>query len=425
MLSALLFFVQLNRIFFSVFIVAGAVLLALSILELILLFSAKNPLYVSRRLRSNLSLGDQEPITHTIRNNLSFPLQFELHDAFPKQLQQRDFKLKGLLTSSEKKSMRTNVVPKIRGEYHFSFIDVFLKVGVGLLQRRIEFHQPFLAKVYPSVIQLKKYSINNIKNSVLFYGVKKVRKIGHSYDFDHIKQYVVGDDVRSINWKASSRRNELMINHYEDEKSQAVYCIIDKSRTMNMPFNGMTLLDYAVNASLVISNAALQHQDKAGLITFSDVLGNVLPAANSSIQLNRINETLYNQKHRKTEANYKLLYYSLRKLTRKRSLFFMFTNFESMPALNRQLDVLLSIAKNHVLVVILFKNTEVEQYYNADLDTKARLYEQAVAEKYLTDKHKIVKKIKSYGIRCIYTAPEDLTVNTLNEYIELKARGVI
>ena len=143
---------------------------------------------------------------------------------------------------------------------------------------------------------------------------------------------------------------------------------------MNMPFNGMSLLDYSVNATLVIASAALQHQDKAGLITFSDVLGNVLPAANSSIQLNRINESLYNQKHRKTEANYNLLYYSLRKLTRKRSLFFMFTNFESMPALNRQLDVLLSLAKNHVLVVILFKNTEVEDYYNAQIDSKAKMF---------------------------------------------------
>ena len=336
---------------------------------------------MSRRLRSNLSLGDEEPITHTLRNNLSFPIQYVLRDKFPQQLQQRNFKLSGWLKPSDKKTIRTIVVPKVRGEYDFSYIDLFLNVGFGFIQRRVEFHQPFLAKVYPSVIQLKKYSINNIKNSVLFYGVKKVRKIGHSYDFDHIKQYAVGDDVRSINWKASSRRNELMINHYEDEKSQAVYCIIDKSRTMNMPFNGMSLLDYSVNATLVIASAALQHQDKAGLITFSDVLGNVLPAANSSIQLNRINESLYNQKHRKTEANYNLLYYSLRKLTRKRSLFFMFTNFESMPALNRQLDVLLSLAKNHVLVVILFKNTEVEDYYNAQIDSKAKMFEQAVAEK--------------------------------------------
>jgi len=405
--------------------VGSAVLVALSLLEFTLLFSNKNPIYVSRRLRSNLSLGDKEPIVHTLRNNLSFPVHYVLRDQLPAQLQERNFKLAGLLSSSEKRAFKTIVVPKVRGEYHFSYIDVFLKVGLGLIQRRVDFDQPFLSKVYPSVIQLKKYSLNNIKNSVLFYGVKKVRKIGHSYDFDHIKQYVVGDDIRSINWKASSRRNELMINHYEDEKSQAVYCIIDKSRVMNMPFNGMSLLDYSVNATLVIANAALQHQDKAGLVTFSDVLGNVLPAANSSIQLNRINETLYNQKHRKTEANYKLLFYSLRKLTRKRSLFFMFTNFESIPALDRQLDVILSMAKNHVLVVVLFKNTEVETYYNAEIDSRARLFEQAVAEKYLTDKQKIVKKLRSYGIRCIYTDPQDLTVNTLNEYIELKARGVI
>jgi uncharacterized protein (DUF58 family) len=403
---------------------AGAIL-AFTLIEVSVLNSSKHPIYVSRRLRSNLSLGDEEPMVHTLRNNLTIPIRFKLYDSLPQELQMRGFKLTGNLTKSQKISIKTIIVPKIRGEYHFKFIDVYLATGFGFIQRRVSLEQDFLAKVYPSVIQLKKYSLNNIKNSVLFYGVKKVRKIGHSYDFDHIKQYVVGDDVRSINWKATSRRNELMINHYEDEKSQAVYCVLDKSRVMNMPFNELSLLDYSINASLVVANSAIQHQDKIGLVTFSDVLGNVLPAGNNTNQLNKINETLYNQKHRDTEANYKLLYYSLKKLTRKRSLFFLFTNFESMPALDRQLDVILGIAKKHVLVVVMFKNTEVEKYYNDKIESKARVYEQAVAEKYLTEKLKIVKKIKSFGIRCIYTDPEKLTVNTLNQYIELKARGVI
>lgn len=405
--------------------IGSGVLVAFLLIEISILYSNKYPIYISRRLRHNLSLGDEEQMVHTLRNNLNVPIRFEMYDSLPQQLQLRGFKLSGGLNKSEKKTFQTKIEPKVRGEYHFKFMDVYLSLGFGFIQRRVSIEQNFLAKVYPSVIQLKKYSIGNIKNSVLFYGVKKVRKIGHSYDFDHIKQYVLGDDVRSINWKATSRRNELMINHYEDEKSQAVYCVLDKSRVMNMPFNQLSLLDYSINATLVIANAALQHHDKIGLITFSDVLGNVLPAGNSTSQLNRINETLYNQRHRETEANYKLLYFSIKKLTRKRSLFFLFTNFESMPALDRQLDVILGLAKKHVLVVVMFKNTEVNQYYNDNIAGKARIYEHVVAEKYVTEKLKIVKKIKSFGIRCIYTDPEKLTVNTLNQYIELKARGVI
>ena len=87
-------------------------------------------------------------------------------------------------------------------------------------------------------------------------------------EFEHIKEYVVGDDFRTVNWKATARRGALMVNNYQDEKSQQVFCLIDKGRVMKMPFEGMTLLDYAINASLAMSSVAIKKDDKAGLITF-------------------------------------------------------------------------------------------------------------------------------------------------------------
>ena len=104
-------------------------------------------------------------------------------------------------------------------------------------------------------------------------GIKQIRRVGHSYEFEQIKNYVRGDDFRSINWKASSRRATLMVNQYQDERAQQVYSIIDKSRAMRMPFDGLSLMDYAINTSLVISNVALAKHDRAGLLTFSDVIG--------------------------------------------------------------------------------------------------------------------------------------------------------
>ncbi len=420
-----LFFVELFPAIFTPLIFFALVFLGFIGLEIAQLFSQKKPFAISRLLRTNLSLGDNETIVYFLHNHLKVPCRISMYDNLPLALDRRDFKISNKFKSLEKKTIRYEIIANVRGEYIFDYIDIFIRLNFGFLERRFEQHLPFLAKVQPSVIQLKKYALANIKNSVLFYGVKKVRKIGQSYDFDHIKNYVLGDDVRSINWKATSRKNDLMVNHYEDEKSQAVYCIIDKSNVMNMPFNGLSLLDYAINASLVISNTALQHQDKAGLLTFSDTLGSVLPAANSKKQLSIINDHLYNQKNRTTESNYLLLYYALKKLTRKRSLFFLFTNFESMSSLEINLPIISKIAKQHVLVLIFFKNTEIEKYYSLENNSKAAIYEYAVAEKYLADKQKMLGLLKNYGIRCIYTDPKDLTINTLNEYISLKATGSI
>src|SRR3712207_1783676 len=135
-----------------------------------------------------------------------------------------------------------------------------------------------------------------ISNRLTEAGVKKVRRLGHSMEFEQVKEYVSGDDYRTLNWKATARRGNLMVNNFTDEKSQPIYCVIDKGRAMKMPFEGMSLLDYAINASLVLSNVALLKQDKAGLVTFSEQAGAFLQANRTPTQMQAILEVLYNQK---------------------------------------------------------------------------------------------------------------------------------
>lgn len=177
-----------------------------------------------------------------------------------------------------------------------------------------------------------------------------MRRIGHSYEFEQIKDYVRGDDMRHINWKATSKTGILKTNHFIEERAQPVYCIIDKSRNMNMAFEGMTLLDYAINASLVISNTALQKGDKAGLITFSDKVGTAIRADNNPTSLRNIMENLYAQKYRQTEPDYEFLFNAIGRVVSNRSLLFLFANFETVSSLERILPVLRKINQRHLLV---------------------------------------------------------------------------
>src|SRR5690606_2772203 len=110
-------------------------------------------------------------------------------------------------------------------------------------------------------------------------GNRKIRKLGQSLEFEQIREYVTGDDIRNINWKATARKGgHLMLNSYTDERSQQVYCFIDKSRVMKMPFEGMSLLDYAINATVLLSHVALLKQDRAGLVSFGENVDSFLPA---------------------------------------------------------------------------------------------------------------------------------------------------
>ena len=244
-------------------------------------------------------------------------------------------------------------------------------------------------------------------------------------EFEQIKEYVQGDDYRTINWKATSRRSRLMVNQYEDEKSQQVYSIIDMGRVMRMPFNGMTLLDYAINASLVISNIAMNKHDKAGIVTFSHKVQAILPAERKGSQLQKILELLYRQKTGFLESDYERLYASVRKHISTRSLFLLFTNFESLSGMQRQLKYLKRIAKDHLLVIIFFENTELKKYVDKPAANVEEIYARTIAEKFSYEEKRIVKELEKVAIHSILTAPENLSVNTINKYLELKARGLI
>jgi uncharacterized protein (DUF58 family) len=296
---------------------------------------------------------------------------------------------------------------------------------MGLVERRFVQDYPMKVPVYPSIIQMKQYELKAFNRVTNQKGIKKIRKIGHSYEFEQIKNYVKGDDYRSINWKATGRQGNLMVNQFEDERAQQIYCIIDKSRTMRMPFAGLSLMDYAINTSLALSNIALQKNDKAGLITFSDKIGTTIKAEQKANQLNKILTALYNEKERSLEANYELLYHVSRKLIKGRSLLLLFTNFESIYALDRMLPILRKINNLHLLVVVFFENTEINDFVTGEVNTMEGIYAKTIAQKFIAEKRAIVHKLKQFGIQAILTSPADLSINSINKYLELKSRGLI
>jgi uncharacterized protein (DUF58 family) len=244
-------------------------------------------------------------------------------------------------------------------------------------------------------------------------------------EFEQIKEYNIGDDIRNINWKATARKGGMMVNNYTEQRSQQVYCIIDKGRLMKMPFEDLSLLDYAINATLMLCNVSLYRQDRFGLLTFANKLGSFLPADRNRGQLENVLKSLYNQQTAFLESDYEMLYTSIRGLIKQRSLLLLFTNFESLSGLQRQLPYLKQIAKYHLLVVVFFENTEFKKLTAARASDLESVYMHTVAEKFIYEKKIIIKELQKHGILSILTPPQNVTVNTLNKYLELKARQAI
>ena len=398
------------------------ILVLLFLADLLLLYRTSKGVFAKRHAPERLSNGDENELGVYIENSYPFNINVGIIDEIPFQFQKRDIWFKTSLAPRQHKLINYILRPTKRGEYEFGDIRIYVESPLRLAKRRFIFGQAETLPVYPSFLQMRKYELMAISNRLSEIGVKKIRRLGHSLEFEQVKNYVTGDDYRTINWKATARRGDLMTNLYTDEKSQHVYCVIDKSRAMKMPFEGLSLLDYAINASLILSNVALLKEDKAGLITIAEKLGAVVAADRKPVQINRILEVLYKEKTRYLETNMELLYSTIRNVLKQRSLVVFFTNFESMSAMERQLPFLKRINKFHLLLVVFFENTELEKLSEKPAGNVEDIYIKTIAEKFSYDKKLIVKELTKHGIQSILSKPQDLTINTINRYLELKAK---
>ena len=415
-----------STIVFIISVIAALAFIALLIVDYVILYWRGGFIEASRSTDKVLSLGDDNPIKIELLNGYLTKIKTTVIDNLPFQLQIRDFRMNQVLEGAETKILTYTVHPNTRGDYQFGDIDVFVVSDLlGLLQRRFVIPQTKEIAVYPSLIHMKEIELKTLSKIALNQGVKKMRRLGHSYEFEQIKTYVQGDDYRSINWKSTGRNQTLMINQYEDEKAQPIYFAIDKGRNMRMPFNGLSLVDYAVNSTLAISNVALEKSDRVGLLTFDKEFDVFIKAEHRRGQLAMILEALYNMKQQDVDANFNALYHAVKRQVRQRSLIFLYTNCNTLHSLQRMKPVLSLMNKKHLLVTILFENSEISDLASKKPNDLEEIYENTIAEKFLYEQRLIASELNTMGIHTIVSKPEELSINTINKYLELKSQGKI
>lgn len=394
-------------------------------MDLYFLYATQNAIKAHRNLPRKLSNSDQNILSVHLNSKYPFKAEVSIIDELPVQFQKRNFEHKAKLQKGEPHYFEYSVRPVERGEYIFGNLIVFASSPLRIIKRKYLFQKDQMVPVYPSIIQMQQYDFLATSNRLTEFGLKKIRRIGHTQEFEQIKEYIKGDDVRTINWKATAKKNQLMVNQYQDERSQPIYSLIDTGRVMKMPFNGLSLLDYAINSTLAFSNVALKRNDKTGLLTFSKKIETFVSAVQKLTHLNTIMENLYKVATNYSDSDFGLLYAQVKRKINQRSLLLLYTNFEHISGLKRQLPYILAMAKKHMLVVIFFENTELESLIAEDAEDLQAIYHKTIAEKFSLEKRLMQKELQKYGIHTILTKPEELTVNTINKYLEIKARGII
>lgn len=390
-----------------------------------LFISKKDSIRARRDLPTRLSNGDENFIKIYLQNTYSFKCYFVVIDEIPYQFQVRNMKMAFFLKSNQERIVEYALKPTIRGEYHFGYTNIFVRSPLQLFSKRYRIGpEKTMVKVYPSFLNMRKYELIAIADWLPDMGIKKTRQKGAYTEFEQINEYVRGDNYRTINWKATAKRARLMVNHYQEERSQKVYLLIDMGRVMKMPFHGMTLLDYAINSSVAFANAIMLKHDHPGLITFNDKVKTFQEAKKKTFTLQYMMENLYNQETLFGESNYDLLTLFVKRKIKQRSLLVLFTNFEHVLSLQRQLKYFRMLAQKHLLLVIIFENTEIDPFINKRAESIQDIYQQTIAHKFRYEKRLMIKELNRNGILTIYTRPGNLTLSAISKYIEIKNKGL-
>jgi uncharacterized protein (DUF58 family) len=414
---------------FPAFFLAGkialSVIIILSIADYIILWSRRKAVDAERYCAPRFSNGDDNEVRIIVESYYPFGVSMEIIDEIPVVFQRRDILFKLKMKAKGRETVNYKLRPVKRGEYGFGNILLYIMSKIGFVCRRVKCGEAANITVYPSFIMLHQYEFMAIHNNLTELGIKKIRRIGNNTEFEYIKEYIKGDDYRTINWKASARRHFPMVNVYQDERSQQIYNIIDKGRIMQNAFRGMTLLDYAVNASLVLSFVAIRKEDKAGLVTFAEKFETFIPAGKQTGQMQQILEGLYRQQTTFGESDYSSLYVHVNKFINKRSLLIIYTNFDTIIGMERQIEYLRQLVHKHVVLVVFFEDAEMKAFAAKQPSSLEGYYQQVITDKFIFEKHHVVAKLRRYGIYSLLTEPDKLSVNIINKYLEMKARGTL
>lgn len=393
--------------------------------DVVMLYGYAKGVEAGRLVGDKFSNGEENPVEICVSNRYPFGVSVRVVDEAPVEFQQRAVSLSFRLLPGKSARQAYSLRPVRRGAYVFGRVRAFVSTPLSLTERCYSFDAGRQVAVYPSFAMMRRYELLAFAGVRNGNGAKKIRVAGVSTAFDQIKPYVQGDDPRTVNWKATAKCNRMMVNSYTEERSQQVYCVIDKGRTMQSPFNGMTTLDYAINTALALSDVILKKGDKAGLLTFSNKPGTVVRADNRMIQLNHLNEALYSQQTDYLETDYEQLCVTVSRYVHTRSLLVLYTNFDTVNGMRRHLPALRRLAKSHLLLVILFENTEINRALFRPAHNMQDLYFKAMVGSFISEKRQIAAELRKSGIYTLLTEPEQLTPNTINIYLELKERGLI
>jgi len=296
---------------------------------------------------------------------------------------------------------------------------------LGFWQRFLEYPAITAIHVYPDMKQLSQYALLARTNRLSLLGVRHTRRIGQDNEFERLRDYSIDDNYKHINWRATARRSKLTVQDYQTNQSQRLIFLMDCGRMMTNEAAGLSLLDHALNAMLMLSYVALRQGDSVGLVSFSDEIHSYIPPRGGMGQMNRLLHASFDRFPRLVESRYDQAFRYLASHCRKRSLVVLVTNLIDEVNANQVHRYLTNLVGRHLPLGVLLRDHRLFEAVEPEHPSGPQLWRAAAAAEILIWRHQILSDMQSKGVLALDVFPEHMTAPLVNRYLEVKARHLL
>lgn len=376
-----------------------------------------------RELNIKLSLATENNVEIVVRNNSDQPLFVEVTDNIPMFFSHTLPMEKQWVYPHAETVFKYRITPEKRGEYHFDAIHIRYTGIYGIVRKQLKIPTDTRYKVFPNMKALTEYRLSALNRNMFLQGMKRIRKTVTGGEFDSLREYNEGDPYNIINWAATARRNDIIVNTYKPERNQYIFIMVDSSRVMNAEYNNIKKLDYAINAAFLLSDYCINGGDNVGLMVFDNKVRRYLSPAKGNFDA--IAENLYNVEYTETAANYDLAIKTFAMKQRRRCLVFVFTDLFNSDEALRLSDAINTHMSQHLVYTITINDPRLPEIAAIKPQNANEIYTKSAAVKLQREREKIQIALKQKGIMSSDIEPDKLSLEAVSTYVDIKRSGIL
>jgi len=378
---------------------------------------------VRRELPLALSVGEYGEIALLVRNRSGGPLHVQVADGCPVQLGPLDERLSAIVAANEEQRLSYRVSPSERGVHLFRELHLWFRSPAGLAERSCRFNLGGEARVHPNLRNLRRYELRARRDLLRLGGARRARLLGRQGDFERLRDFVTGDDVRHLDWKATARLRRPITRLFQTERSQTLLVLVDGTRLMAGQAGELTKMDYAVNAALMLAHVGLSRGDRVGVAVFDQGLRSYLPPRSGHAQFGRVLDLLFDQQATRSFPRYREAARQLVRDNRRRSLLVWITDLVDGEQGQELVTALRSLRRRHLSVVVALSDPALGELAQRVPVDGRDLFAATAATEMLSERDALVGRLRAEGAEIVSKVPQKIGEALVEQYLDLKQRG--